>query len=288
MKKNKCLYTIISILLCIIHNLYGVPEDSISNKKRMVYRLKPSADIPVFIGCSVWATYMLLQLPNKSASTPEQVLSLNKNDINPLDRWATYPYNAGLDKFSYYPFYAAFPLPFIFSLTGNNMRNDFLKLSFLYGEALSVTGFFGTSATYFENKYRPYVYDAGASMAKRISPNAKSSFYAGHVEIVATSTFFVAEVYSSYYPDSKIKWLFFTTAGLATAGMGYLRIKAGMHFPSDVLLGASVGAASGILIPYFHNHKVSKPIDLTLLPFASNSISGLTMIYKLKYNTNKI
>jgi membrane-associated phospholipid phosphatase len=160
------------------------------------------------------------------------------------------------------------------------MRSDFPKLAFLYLETMSVTGLIGTSATYFVNQYRPYVYTPGTSMDLKMNQNSKNSFFAGHVEIIATSTFFISEVYSGYYPESKIKWLFFGIAGAATAGMGYMRLEAGMHFPSDILLGAGVGTLSGIMVPYLHNHKLIKNPALSFMPYSGNDTYGLTMVYK--------
>jgi membrane-associated phospholipid phosphatase len=256
----KIIIGITSVFCCNI--IYG--QDTLPHKRRVVYTLKPGADIPITIGCAAWSGYALTQIYSKGSSTEAQILSLNKNSIDPLDRWAIFPYNHSMDRMSYYPFYAAIPLPLAFFLTSNAMRSDFLKLSFLYLETLSNIGLVGLSATYFVNQYRPYVYSSGTSMDQKMTQNAKNSFYAGHVEVVAVSTFFISEVYSGYYPESKIKWLFFGLAGLATAGMGYIRIDAGMHFPSDVLLGACTGALSGILVPYFHNHRITKNSNLKL------------------------
>ncbi len=116
-------------------------------------------------------------------------------------------------------------------------------------------------------------------MDRKVTDNAKNSFYAGHVEVIAVSTFFISEIYAGYHPESKIKWVFFVLAGAATAGMGYLRIDAGMHFPSDVLLGGCTGALSGILVPYFHNHKIIKNNNLSVVPFGSATAQGLSATY---------
>lgn len=279
MMKNKLMLTSIFIALAISFSHPGYSQDTVVHKKGNVYKLRPWADIPIVTGCGAWAGYMLTKIYSKPNSTPTQILNLDINNINSLDRLAIYPYNAKMDKFSYYPFYAAFPLPVVFFLTGHKTRNDFLKLSFLYLESLSITGFLGGLATYFVDQYRPYVYTQGTSMDKKVTNNAKNSFYAGHVEVIAVSTFFISEVYAGYHPDSKIKWLFFVLSSAATAGMGYLRVDGGMHFPSDVLLGGCTGALSGILVPYFHNHKIIKTMNLSLAPFGSNTSQGLSMIY---------
>lgn len=290
MLSYKMFYTAFCILSCLV--TYGMNERVLKNasdtllkdsvkKEKMVYKLNPKVDIPIVAVCGSWSGYLLLtQIYSKGPSTQQQILDLNINNINPIDRMSIYPYNAYLDKTSYYPFYAAIPLPLLFYLTGNDMRSDYPKLTFLYLETLSVTGMVGVSATYFVNQYRPYVYTPSTSLTLKEDQVSKNSFFAGHVEIVATSTFFISEVYSSYYPDSKIKWLFFSLAGVATAGMGYMRMKAGMHFTSDIILGAGVGASSGILVPYFHNHKTVKNHYLSFTPYGDDNTYGLSMVYK--------
>jgi membrane-associated phospholipid phosphatase len=257
MKKHTFLKKTIFVAIGIscFHISYG--QDS-TIRKIPVYSFCPAVEIPVGIARAAWCAYSATWSYSKGASSQEQILALNKNNINPLDRGAIYPYNQAVDKFSYYPFYTAIPLPLIFFLTGKNMRKDYIKLTLLYAEALSVTGFLGYSATFFVDRYRPYTYSAQTSMDQKMNQNAKNSFFAGHVEVIAVSTFFIASVYSAYYPESKVKWVFFALAGAASLGMGYLRLDAGMHFPSDILLGLAAGALSGTLIPYFHNHRIIK------------------------------
>lgn len=256
------------------------PEDDFSIKGKNVFRLNPGVDWTVTLAGSAWSVFTMTKIYNKGASTPDQINSLDKNDINKFDRYlAIYPWNSNLDKMSYYPFYAAFPLPFVFFLTGNDMRNDFWQLSFLYWETMSVTGLFGFSATYFENKYRPYAYDPGTSMDTRLGQGAKNSFYAGHVEVVAASTFFIAQVYASYFPESNAKWAFYTGASAVTLGMGYMRLASGNHFPSDILLGMGMGSLAGMLVPYFHNHHIIKNTNISLIPFSNSDGRGLSLVY---------
>ena len=84
-----------------------------------------------------------------------------------------------------------------------------------------------------------------------------------------------------YHPDSKIKWLFYTLAGTATVSVAYLRYLAGQHFPSDLLLGIAQGTLTGLLVPYFHKHKIIKDPNLSLLPYSNGGNHGLALIYKI-------
>jgi membrane-associated phospholipid phosphatase len=61
-----------------------------------------------------------------------------------------------------------------------------------------------------------------------------------------------------------------------------MRHQAGMHFPSDLLLGAGLGAATGILVPALHKNK-SADDRLSLTPYFGNgSKGGLSLVYSFK------
>lgn len=249
-----------------------------SKEKQPVYRLKPGADIPIFAVGAGWSGYAFTKIYSKPPSTEEEILSLNMNDINTFDRRAVRPYSKSLDRVSYYPFFASMPLPFLF-LFGNT-KKDFFKLTALYLEAMSITGFFYTGSVYFVDRYRPYAYSNESTMDQRTRGGAKNSFYAGHVALVSTSTFFMAKVYADYHPESKAKWVFYSLAGATTVVTTYLRYKAGQHFPSDLLLGMAQGTLTGLLVPHFHKNKLIKNNRFSILPFSNGRSLGLSMVYK--------
>lgn len=244
-----------------------------------VYKLKPARDIPVFLVGAGWSGYAFTKIYSKDRSSESEILSLNKRDINGFDRWAVRPYSEKVSKNSNYIFHGAMPLPFLF-LAFTDTRKDFFKLSFLYLEAMSITGLFYTGSVYFTDRFRPYAYSEETPIAWRTRGGAKNSFYAGHVALAATSTFFMAKVYADYNPDSKIKWLFYGLAGAATGTMAYLRHRGGFHFPSDIILGVTQGTLTGILVPHFHKHKLIKDPNLSLLPYSNGQENGLALVYK--------
>jgi membrane-associated phospholipid phosphatase len=258
-----------------------IPKKQPETKERPkeVYKINPGVDIPVTATGTIWSLYAFTKIYNKDPSNEETVLALNKNNVNGFDRWAIRPYSKKIDAVSYIPFYAAMPMP-VFFLFDKEMRKDMGKLSFLYLEAMSVTGILYTGSTFFTNRYRPYVYSEETDLDQRTRGGGKNSFYAGHVALVATSTFFMAQVYADYHPDSKIKWLFYGVASAATGATAWWRHRAGQHFPSDLLLGMAQGTLTGLLVPRLHRTKWLKNPNLTIMPFMGQS-NGLAVRYKL-------
>jgi membrane-associated phospholipid phosphatase len=260
-------------------NSVPVPTTTALSNNGRLYKLKPAVDIPVTAIGMGWSLYAFTKIYSKDPSTQAQILSLNVEDINGFDRWAADIYSKKADDNSYIPFYISMPLPLVM-LADKEVRKDALKVYFMYLEAMSVTGLLYTGSTYFTNRYRPYAYNPNVPMSTRMRGGAKNSFFAGHVALVATSTFFMAKIHSDYHPGSKINWLYYAIAAGATGTTAYLRHRGGNHFPSDILLGTAVGTLSGILVPNCHKNKMFKNDKLSIIPFAGEN-NGLALVYKL-------
>lgn len=225
------------------------------------YRLKPFVDIPLVAGGAAPDIYNFGEIGKKNPTSVAKLQTLRISDIDWFDRWAVHPYSHSIDKASYLPFYAAMPAPLIVFAIDSRMRKDYWKLTWLYGEAMILTGVLYTSAVHWESRLRPLTYESSSPIAERTSANSRNSFFAGHVALVGTSFFFIAQAYADYHPESHCKWVFYTGAGAVTALTGYLRNRAGEHFPSDIVLGAIVGVASGLLTPMLHHVKPVKKLS---------------------------
>ncbi len=86
----------------------------------------------------------------------------------------------------------------------------------------------------------------------KLTKNTRRSFFSGHTSHVAASTFFTAKVLTDINPDGSNNSLYWITAATIPAITGYLRVKGGKHFPTDVIVGYAVGALVGILVPELH------------------------------------
>jgi membrane-associated phospholipid phosphatase len=247
-------------------------------KREPVYKIKPWIDIPITAVTTATTLMGFSKIYSKDPLTMEELSSLDRNNVPRFDRSALDNFDESFSKIGDYFFYGSMPLPVIF-LLDKKTRKDFPKLALLYLEAMGVTGVPYVSAVYFGDRYRPYAYNPEVPIDFRTRGGARNSFYAGHPALVATSTFFMATVFSDYYPHSRSKWLFYTLAGAATATTALARYYGGRHFPSDILIGVILGPASGILIPKIHKNKDLSKRKTTVMPFFGES-SGLVMVHK--------
>jgi membrane-associated phospholipid phosphatase len=266
--------------LAILFLLTAGCAGSIFGQKRgdTLFRIKPSVDIPLVAGGAALDIYNFGKIGQRNSTSLEKLNSLDKKNLDWFDRWGVHPYSHSIDKLSYVPFYVAIPLPLIVFGIDNRMRPDFWKLTYLYGEAMILTGVLYSSAVHWVPRLRPLTYESASPLEERQSSNSRNSFFAGHVALVGTSVFFIASTWSAYHPESNLKWVFYTGAGVVTGLTGYWRSKAGEHFPTDIAVGSLVGVASGMLTPLFHKPKKwNKHVSLT--PVGPTG-PGLTLAYK--------
>ncbi len=246
-----------------------------------VYKLRPKVDIPLSVITVGWSGYALSHIYSKDPSTDAQILALNKNDIPSIDRNGASVYDLKAKNASDYLFYGSMPLPLVL-LADKEIRKDAGKIGFLYLQAMGITGFLYTGSVYLVDRYRPLAYNPNVDMQTRKRGGAKNSFFAGHVALVGTSTFFTASVFDHYHPNSKFKYVFYSAAALATVATGYLRYKGGQHFKTDVALGILVGTMSGLMVP--RAHKVNKFMannNLSFTPTAGEQ-NGFSLRYHIK------
>ena len=245
------------------------------------YKIKKAVDIPLTIATAAWAIYASSQIVYKRDSVPvSEIEGLSRNNINKIDRWVSYNYSTKAAKASDYFFVGSMPLPMILFFD-KKIRKDAGRVTLLYLEAAGITGSIYVTSSMLANRFRPYSYNENVDISKRTRGGARNSFFAGHVAIVSNSVFFTAQTYAFYHPEMRHKWVLYAGAGLITATTGYLRIKAGQHFLTDVLTGAAVGTLSGLLVPYFHRntHKIDPKISIS--PRFDGQSTGFTVRYKL-------
>jgi membrane-associated phospholipid phosphatase len=223
------------------------------------------------IGITTFITSEYLSAKRDNSLSINEIEALDRTNIHGFDRSATYNWSPAAADFSDVPFRTMPFLPIVLGipLAKNKQWNNALTLGLIYTEVFLLTkGITGITKS-ITSRTRPYLYNTAYSAEQRFTfqdetaPN--TSFFSGH----SSATFAFAVLLSKTYTDlygkntwSKVIWG--TSLSLAGA-TAYARVAAGVHFPTDVLVGAVVGSAIGYLIPELHKRKTEK-LSLTIFP----------------------
>ena len=200
--------------------------------------------------------------------TELEISKFNRSSVNAFDRMATFKYSASARRASDFLQYSCYTFPTLF-LLNKKSRKNFGHIMALYGETLLVTGGITNLTKKITKRPRPFVYNELVPLEDKQTKGAQYSFFSGHTSVIATSSFFTAKVWSDHFPDSKWKPLVWGSAVALPTLMGYLRVKGGKHYPTDVITGLAVGGAIGFLIPHLHKKERK---GLNILPTNSGVI----------------
>lgn len=243
-----------------------------------VYETKLWVDGPIIVGAIGLNLLGYSLITNKKDLTPAELASKKIENIPFFDRSNAGWYSKEWDRISYYPFQASFALPVVVALLNKNERNNFAEVATLYLETMAITGGLYTMTAGVFNRPRPFVYGLEAPYDDRVSANNQRSFMAGHTASTTAAMIFTAKVFSDMNPNSRLRPYIWGTAIATSAFMGYMRYRAGMHFPSDNLVGFLTGFSVGYLVPHLHkNKKLGK--KLSFIPYAGPN-TGIAVLYK--------
>jgi|WetSurMetagenome_2_1015567.scaffolds.fasta_scaffold07157_4 membrane-associated phospholipid phosphatase len=280
--------TIIAVIAALLmgSNSYCSQPDSVVRKK--IYHVNYYVTGSIIAVGAVSDIFAISRLKGKQTITDEELLFANtesqKNLINPIDRWALTlnPANRPLwEDISNYGQTAIFLLPALLMID-KNIRKDWYNILLMYIEGHTITftfynySFLGPT---FQNRFRPVVYYPEFANDVREKGGNRNSFYSGHVASCTYSMFFMAKVFCDYHPElGGKKYLIYLAASVPAVFMGYARIAALDHFPSDVGVGFLLGAVIGIVVPELH--KIRKARNLSIGMFNSYDAMGMTVGWK--------
>ena len=104
-------------------------------------------------------------------------------------------------------------------------------------------------------RLRPFNYDARFSELRQ-DADSRLSFPSGHTSMAFASASFLSTMMAQRYPGRG--WSIGVSAGgwVLASVVGVSRVVAGRHFPTDVVAGAALGTAVGMVIPRLHSRRV--------------------------------
>jgi undecaprenyl-diphosphatase len=84
------------------------------------------------------------------------------------------------------------------------------------------------------------------------------SFFSGHASTVATIGATATYLAFARSPDTARPWLTLGGFTVLTAFVSYERVRAGAHFPTDVIAGSLAGAGIGTLVVHLHREESAR------------------------------
>ena len=236
-------YKLIILLICV--------TCTISAQHRSPYRLSLHTDMPIsFTAVSFLGSSFIIGLHQKKPDKllvdklrPEQINFLDRNAVNQWDKKAA----LASDIFMY----SSMSLP-VFHMIDPVSRRDYKQISAMWAQVFLLNLGVTTFIKEISSRPRPYMYNSGVSMEKKLAKEGLRSFFSGHVSTTASMSFFFAKTFHDYHPDSRLKPMVWTLCALTPAVTGFLRWKAGKHFWTDIITGYAVGALIGVGVPWLH------------------------------------
>lgn len=211
-----------------------------------------SIDLPIiFTGVLVGSAPLYMNI-----DISRDMSSLDPRSLNSLDRTVVgnWSHTAGAVSDGFLA--ATITLPVVFNLIETLGYGDglfgFGQDSVILLETAAVNCIFFNLAKFTVRRPRPYAFNHRLDVERRSDDSAPLSFFSGHTSLAFSMATAYSYLYMRRHPDSSLAvpvWL--GTHALA-ASTAYLRVHAGKHFWTDVMVGAAVGSAIGFLVPYLH------------------------------------
>lgn len=189
--------------------------------------------------------------------TLEEIVALDRHDVNAFDRPATRNWSIEWgdrsDVAQKITVYSALLVTTAPPLVRGRWSQA-LTVTVMFAEAYAIMG----GVTYLTKvaaaRKRPYLYNTDLTPEERLraEDDPRSSFFSGHAASAFTAAVFLSKVFGDVHGRSVWPALVWASSLSLAAYTSLARVKAGVHFPTDVITGAAVGFAIGYLVPVLH------------------------------------
>jgi hypothetical protein len=217
------------------------------------YVLETRRDLGVSaVGLGLLAAGLLVQ-SNVQPLTPQEVEALDPANVNGFDRPATKLWSRTASKASNVLVLTVLAAPLALPAIGTEKENV-VTLGVMYAETVMLENGIVQLLKGVTERTRPFAYndDPEVPEEKKLRATARKSFPSGHTSNAFAAAVFLGTTYSRLEPESAArKWVWAGSLAAATS-VGYLRYRAGKHFPTDVVTGAIIGASVAYLVPKLH------------------------------------
>lgn len=193
---------------------------------------------------------------SKTALTSDKLSQLDDDNIPYFDRPYAGQWDPRAAQQSNTALYGSLALPIFFAI---HKKDDALPTLLLYLEISLLEASLVEASKGLVTRYRPYVYGDKAPLQTKLTRTSGRSFFSGHAAAISAGLVTTAKLFSDYYSQSPWLPVIWSGATLGSLTLSWLRVKAGKHFPSDVIIGSMVGGvtAYGVLQSHKKESKLS-------------------------------
>lgn len=216
---------------------------------------------------SIYTAYTLDKV--SKIQTINEIKSLNKNSIPKFDQCATQYYSESLSTISDLFLITSLITPLSLFLI-NDSKKDISDISVLYLETILLNYGINSFTKSLTKRFRPYVYNEDVKLEKKLTLDARKSFFSGHSSTAFASAVFFSRVVSELNINPSTKSLVWVSSLSIATTIAILRVISGYHYPSDVIIGALVGSGIGFLITELHKKNKSNLLFTNSSNFSIN------------------
>lgn len=250
--------SLLPIYLLLATSIYAYAQTSVDLKLDEQTYVPLNWDSEKEIGLGIAALAGLTLYASSSndqgqITDPNSIDLLDPNDVNRFDRGATDNWSLDLQKGSDYLEYGSLAIPLLLVFNAN-YKADMVKHMVYAAETVAITVGVTHTLKNLIHRARPLAYNTDLPYSRRLRKRNNQSFPSGHTSFTTCLTIFGAKTWTDLNPDLSQgqKVAIWSGATLIPAVMGYLRVKGGKHFTTDVIAGGLIGAVTGWAIPHLH------------------------------------
>ena len=217
-------------------------------------------------------------LPSSGLDRSDLLFDFDRSAVGAYDRNAALASDVTRDAALMLPLVAAFA-----TASGGRLRSA-VRSAAVYAEALMISGGLTQLGKRTLGRPRPTAYlaepDRPAGFeAERLAPGTFHSMPSGHSSAAWTGASMAITDYLLRRPNAH--WGERLAIGLIGGGLASatsaLRVKAGVHFPTDVVAGAGLGMLVGVVVPLSHRGATPAPAPDAWLQAFGGTLAGAAL-----------
>jgi membrane-associated phospholipid phosphatase len=235
--------------------------------RRHPYRVHLAADLSVTLAAAaLWGAGQLAIPP----LVYRNACPCAAGEVPGIDRFVAGHYDPTISLVSDIGMAALVALPLVVDLidvrTSGGEWSEFLEDALVITESIALSGMVNQTLKLGVQRPRPLTYGLRDGDPLLSVPDNFLSFYSAHTSTAFAATMSFAFTYLRRHPGAPAGYVVMALAAAFAGTEGALRVAAGKHFPTDVLVGAAAGTLFGLAIPWLHTLGPTARVALTPTP----------------------